>query len=150
MSSVNGWLLRRLTGSWKSVSSNLIAQYWDLLLRRWRDILGPSRYYGIHHHLARHSVIWSLGCRNTETRKENKTGNEVTCMVDKLFVHGHAINITSGVCDISQSNRNSSLQLEVHSNIYSCGYRVNMGVHGSDVDHWSEGVPGHVYTSPNL
>ena len=25
-----------------------------------------------------------------------------------------------------------------------------MGVHGSDVNHCWEGVPGHVYTSPNL
>ena len=33
--------------------------------------------------------------------KENKTGNEVTCMVDKLLVHRNAINLTSGVCDIS-------------------------------------------------
>ena len=75
------------------------------------------------------------GIPEQETRKENKTGNEVTCMVDKLFVHGDATNLTSGVCDISRSNRNSSLQLEVHSNIHSCGYRVNMGVHDSDVDH---------------
>ena len=123
MSSVTGWLLRRLTGSRKSMASNKIAQDWDLLLRRWRDILGPSQCNGIHHRLDRHIVIWSLGCRNTEMRKENKTGNEVTCMVDKLFVHGHAINLTSGVCDISRSNRNSSLQLEVHSNIHSCRYR---------------------------
>ena len=127
MSSVNGWLLRRLTGSWKSMSSNLIAQDWDLLLRRWRDILGPSRCYGIHNRLARHLVIWSLGWRNTETRKENKTGNEVTCMVDKLFVHGDAINLTSGICNVSRSNRNSTRQLEVHSNIYSCAYRGQYG-----------------------
>jgi len=70
---------------------------------------------------------WSLGCRNKKMRKENKSGNEVTCMVDKLFVHGDAINLTSGVCDISRSNRNISLKLEVHSNIYSCGYRGQYG-----------------------
>ena len=115
------------TGSRKSMASNEIAKDWDLLLQRWRDILGPSRCYGIHNRLARHLVIWSLGCRNMETRKENRTGNEVTCMVDKLFVHGDAINLTSGVCDISWSNRNSSLQLEVHSNIHSCGYRGQYG-----------------------
>src|SRR5215216_1542481 len=90
MSSVNGWLLRRLTGSGKSMSSNLIAQDWDLLLRRWRDISGPSRCYGIHHRLARHFVICSPGCRNTITRKENNTGNEVTGIVDKLLIHGNA------------------------------------------------------------
>ena len=50
--------------------------------------------------------------------------------------------LTSGICNISRSNRNSTRQLEVHSNIHSCGYiGVNMGVHGSDVDHWSERVP---------
>ena len=70
-----------------------------------------------------------------ETRKENKTCNEVTCMVDKLFVHGDTINLTPGVCDISRSKRNSTRQLEVHSNIYRVGIGVNMGVHGSDVDH---------------
>src|SRR5215216_560634 len=90
MSSVNGWLLRRLTGSWKSMSSNLIAQDWDLLLQRWRDISGPSWCYGIHHRLARHFVILSQGCRNTVTRKENKTGNEVTGIVDKLLIRGNA------------------------------------------------------------
>ena len=71
-------------------------------------------------------------------------------MVDKLFVHGDARNLTSGLRDISRSNKNSSLQLEVHSNLIRVGIGVNMGVHGSDVDHWSEGVLGHVYTSPNL
>ena len=110
------------------MASDEIAQDWDLLLRRWRDILGPSRCNGIHHRLARHRVIWSLGCRNTKTRKENKTGNEVTCIVDKVFAHGDAINLTSGVCDISRSNRNSSRQLEVHSNIHSCGYRGSIWV----------------------
>ena len=70
-----------------------------------------------------------------ETRKENKTGNKVTCMVDKLLVHRNAINLTSGVCDISRNKRNSSLQREVHSNIHCVGIGVNMGVHGSDVDH---------------
>src|SRR3989337_3451280 len=127
MASVNGWLLRRLTGSWKSMARDLIAQDWDLLLRRWRDISGPSRCYGIHHRLARHKVISSQGCRNTETRKENKTGNEVTCMVDKLLIHGDATNLTSGVCNISRSNRNSTRQLEVQSNIHSCGYRGQYG-----------------------
>ena len=127
MSSVNGWLLRRLTGSWKSMTRDLIAQDWDLLLRRWRDIFGPSRCYGIHHRLARHNVIWSQGCRNVETRKENNTGNEVTCIVDKLLIHGDAENLTSGICNISWSNRNSTRQLEVHSNIHSCGYRGQYG-----------------------
>src|SRR3990170_6159092 len=65
----------------------------------------------------------SQGCRNTETRKENNTGNEVTCIVDKLLIHKDAINLTSGICNISRSNRNSTRQLEVHSNIHSCGYR---------------------------
>ena len=132
------------------MSSNLIAQDWDLLLRRWRDILGPSRYYRIHHLLARHSVILSLGCRNTKTRKENKTGNEVICMVDKLFIHGDATNLTSGVCDISQSNRNSSLQLEVHSNIHSCGYRGQYGYPRFRCRSLTGKSSGHVYISSNL
>ena len=67
------------------------------------------------------------GMPEHETRKENKTGNEVTCMVDKFLIHRNAINLTSGVCDISRSNRNSTRQLEVHSNIYSCGYRGQYG-----------------------
>jgi hypothetical protein len=29
-------------------------------------------------------------------RKENKTGNEVTCIVDKLLIHGDGENLTSG------------------------------------------------------
>src|SRR3989337_3345495 len=67
------------------------------------------------------------GMPEHETRKENKTGNEVTCIVDKVLAHGDAINLTSGVCDISRSNRNSSRKLEVHSNFYSCGYRGQYG-----------------------
>ena len=109
------------------MSSNLIARDWDLLLRQWRDISGPSRCYGIHHRLARHFVIWSRGCRNTGTRKENNTGNEVTCIVDKVLIHRDAVNLTSGICNISWSKRNSTLQLEVHSNIHSCGYRDQYG-----------------------
>ena len=35
--------------------------------------------------------------------------------------------LTSGICNISRSNRNSTRQLEVHSNIYSCGYRGQYG-----------------------
>ena len=50
------------------------------------------------------------------------------------------VNLTSGLCNISRSNRNSTWQLEVHSFI-RVGIGVNMGVHGSDVDHWSERVP---------
>ncbi len=73
------------------------------------------------------SVIWSQGCRNTETRKENKTGNEVTCIVDKLLIHGDADKSHLGFCNISWSNRNSTRQLEVHSNIHSCGYRGQYG-----------------------
>src|SRR6266566_3947937 len=88
--SVNGWLLRRLTGSWKSMLSNLIAQVWDLLLRRWRDILGPSRCYGIHHRLARHIVIRSLGCRNTETRKENKNRQRGNWHCGQVLIHEDA------------------------------------------------------------
>ena len=49
-------------------------------------------------------------------------------MVDKLFVHRDATNLTSGICKISRSNRNSTRQLEVHSNIYSCGYRGSIWV----------------------
>ena len=150
MSSVNGWLLRRLTGSWKSMSSNLIAQDWDLLLRRWRDISGPSRCYGIHLRLVRHIVIWSQGCRNAETRKENKTGNEVTGIVDKCCSTGMPMILTSGICNISRSNRNSTRQLEVHSNIHSCGYRGQYGC--PRLRCWSliGKSSGHVYTSPNL
>src|SRR3990170_2113688 len=37
------------------------------------------------------------------------------------------INLTSGICNISRSNRNSTRQLEVHSNIHSCGYRGQYG-----------------------
>ena len=123
------------------MASNEIAQDWDLLLRRWRDILGPSHCYGIHNRLARHLVIWSLGCRNTEMRKENKTSNEVTCMADKLFVHGDAINLTSGVCDISRSKRIAHCNWRFTRIFIRVGIGVNMGVHGSDVDHWSESVP---------
>ena len=36
--------------------------------------------------------------------------------------------LTSGICNISRSNRNSTRQLEVHSNIYSCGYRGSIWV----------------------
>jgi hypothetical protein len=104
-----------------------MAQDWDLLLRRWRDISGASRCYGIHHRLARHRVIWSQGCRNTETRKENNTGNEVTGIVDKCWSTGMPMILTSGICNISWSNRNSTRQLEVHSNIHSCGYRGQYG-----------------------
>ena len=41
------------------------------------------------------------GMPEHETRKENKTGNEVTCIVDKVLAHGDAKNLTLGVCDIS-------------------------------------------------
>ena len=35
--------------------------------------------------------------------------------------------LTSGICNISRSNRNSTHQLEVHSNIHSCGYKGQYG-----------------------
>src|SRR3989337_2847627 len=135
MASVNGWLLRRLTGSWKSMARDLIAQDWDLLLRRWRDISGPSRCYGIHHRLARHKVISSQGCRNSETRKENKTGNEVTCIVDKLLIHGDAKNLTSVFVTYREATGIAHGNSRFTRIFIRVGIGVNMGVHGSDVDH---------------
>ena len=36
------------------------------------------------------------GMPEHRTSKENKTGNEVTCIVDKLLIHGDVENLTSG------------------------------------------------------
>ena len=54
-------------------------------------------------------------------------------MVDKLFIHGDATNLTSGVyreaTGIAHCNwRFTRIFIRV-------GIGVNMGVHGSDVDH---------------
>ena len=54
---------------------------------------------------------------------------------------GMPIILTSGFCNISWSKRNSTRELNVHSNIIRVGIGVNMDVHGSAIDHWSEGVP---------
>ena len=64
-------------------------------------------------------------------RKENKTGNEVTGIVDKLLIHGDADKSHLGFCNISRSKRNSTRELQVHSNIIRVGIGVNMNVHGS-------------------
>ena len=61
------------------------------------------------------------------TRKENNTGNEVTGIVDKLLIHGDADKSHLGFFNISRSNRNSTRQLEVHLNNYSCGYKGQDG-----------------------
>ena len=67
--------------------------------------------------------------------KKNKTGNEVTCIVDKLLIHGDAENLTLGICNISRSNRNSTRQLRFTRIFIRVGIGVNMGIHGSDADH---------------
>ena len=123
------------------MASNKIAQDWDLLLQWWRDILGPSRCYGIHHRLARHIVIWSLGYRNTETSKENNAGNEVTCIVDKLLIHGDAYISPRVFVTYREATGIAHGNWRFTRIFIRVGIGVNMGVHGSDVDHWSESVP---------
>jgi hypothetical protein len=39
ISPVTGWQLWQLTGSQKSITRDCIAQDWDSLLRRWRDVV---------------------------------------------------------------------------------------------------------------
>ena len=68
-----------------------------------------------------------------ETRKQNKTSNEVTSIVDKLLIHGDAspwVFVTyREATGIAHGNwRFTRIFIRV-------GIGVNMGVHGSDVDH---------------
>ena len=70
-----------------------------------------------------------------ETRKGNKTSNEVTCMVDKLFVHGDAINITRVFVKYREATGITHCNWRFTRIFIRVGIAVNMGVHGSDVDH---------------
>ena len=69
-------------------------------------------------------------------RKENKTSNEVTSIVDKLLIHRDASKISPRVFVTYHEATGIA-----HGNwrftriIIRVGIGFNMGVHGSDVDH---------------
>ena len=69
-----------------------------------------------------------------ETRKENKTGNEVTCMVDKLFIHGMQQISPRVFVTYREATRIAHDNWRFTRIFIRVGIGVNMGVHGSDVD----------------
>ena len=69
------------------------------------------------------------------TRKKNKTGNEVTCMVEKNFIHGDAINLPRVFVTYREATGIAHGSWRVTRIFIRVGIGVNMGVHGSDVDH---------------
>ena len=71
---IRKWVAITAAYGWKSMSRDLIAQDWDLLLRRWRDISVPSRCFGIHYRLARHKcdLITGMPEHRNEKREQNR------------------------------------------------------------------------------
>jgi hypothetical protein len=70
-------------------------------------------------------LITGMPERGNEKREHNQQqGNWHSGLV---LIHGDADKSHLGFCNISRSKRNSTQQLEVHSNIHSCGYRGQYG-----------------------
>ena len=72
------------------MTRDLIVQDWDLLLRRWRDILGALSVLRYPSSSGQTQCDLITGMPEHGTRKENKTGNEETGIVNKLLIHGDA------------------------------------------------------------
>ena len=75
------------------------------------------------------------GMPEYKTSKENKTGNEVTCIMDKLLIHEDAENLTSGFVTYREATGIAHGNWRFTRIFIRMGIGVNMGVHGSDVDH---------------
>ena len=107
------------------MTSNLIAQDWDLLLRQWRDILRALSVWWHPSSSGHTQVTLSRGCRNTITRKKNKTGNEDFGIVSMMMTQEdtNASRVLWSIAKQREHHMITKRSLEYHS----CNHRYRYG-----------------------